>query len=116
MDLKKSFSLILVLCIALCQSVFASSEEPNKIPPDEDLGLNPVSLAIGEVRLQNNSVEITLDEVAKEVFVSITHVDGVVTDNVIRNGRVASIPLTSDYKFTVILEKEGQNYIYVLPQ
>ncbi len=116
MKLKKSFPLILVMCLTLCHSLFANSEENNKLPPDEDLGLMPVSIAIGEVRLQNNCVEITLDEVAKEVFVSISHVNGVVTDNVIVNDRTATIPLTSDYKFTVILEKEGQDYIYILPQ
>ncbi|HAC21770.1 MAG TPA: hypothetical protein DCF91_06685 [Porphyromonadaceae bacterium] len=116
MKLRKSFPFILVLCITLCQSLFANSEENDRLPPDEDLGLHPVSLAIGDVRLQNNCVEITLDEEAKDVFVSINHLDGVVTNEVIRSGRMAIIPLASDYKFTVILEKEGQDYIYVLPQ
>ncbi|MGL5561495.1 MAG: hypothetical protein ACRDCN_02580 [Tannerellaceae bacterium] len=116
MELKKSFPLILALCIALCQSLFASAEGNDILPPDEDMGLNPVSLSIGDVRLQNNCVEVVLDEEAKEVFVSINHVDGVVTNEVINNGRLAIIPLASDYKFTVILEKEGQDYVYVLPQ
>ena len=115
MELKKSLPLILVLCIALCQSLFASAEENNRLPPDEDMGLHPVSLAIGDVRLQNKCVEVALDEEAKEVLVSILHVDGVVTNEVIKNGRMAIIPLASDYKFTVKLEKEGQDYIYVLP-
>lgn len=116
MKLKKSFPLIFVLCIALCQSLFASTEGNDILPPDEDLGLHPVSLSIGDVRLQNNCVEVVLDKDAKEVLVSINHLDGVVTNDVIINGRMAIIPLASDYKFTVKLEKEGQDYIYVLPQ
>lgn len=116
MEFKKCFPLILLLSIVLCQAVFASQEENNRLPVGEDMGLMPVSIAIGDVRLENNCVEITLDEVAKEVVVSITHLDGVVTENVISNGKSASIPLASNYRFTVRLEKEGQEYVYILPQ
>lgn len=116
MEFKKCFPLIMVLCLILCQSAFANSDDHNKIPPDEDMGLMPVSIAIGDVRLENNCVEVVLDEVAGDVTVSIAHVDGVVTENVISNEKTASIPLVSNYRFTVRLEKEGQSYVYILPQ
>lgn len=116
MEFKKCFPLVLILCLALCQTLLANPDEHEKLPPDENMGLNPVSLAIGDVRLENNCVEITLDEVATEVVISITHLDGVVTENLISNEKTASIPLASNYRFTVILEKDGQDYVYILPQ